>query len=80
MILIVSTKTLKFLYNYFFLKEHLKGWFVGGTFNHFQDFKVTEKVSNLSASKDFESIGLRFGYYLVPFQKINLLIILTLGG
>lgn len=71
-------KNFEVSYNYF-LKEHLKGWFVGGTFNHFQDFKVTEKVSNLSASKDFESIGLRFGYYWYPFKKINLFIDPTLA-
>lgn len=71
-------KNFEISYNYF-LKEHLKGFFAGGTFNYFKDFEVTKKVSKQTVSKDFQSIGLRFGYYWYPFKKINLFIDPTLA-
>jgi hypothetical protein len=71
-------KTLELSYNYF-LNQHLKGFFVGGTANYFFDYKATEKVSGLSESKDFSSIGLRLGYYWYPFKKTNLFIDPTLA-
>lgn len=65
-------------YNYF-LKEHLNGFFIGGTANYFFDYKATEKVFNQTATKDFASLGIRFGYYWYPIKKLNLFIDPTIG-
>ncbi len=71
-------KNLELNYNYF-LKDHLKGFFAGGTLNYFFDYIATEKLSIQSATKDFLSIGLRFGYFWYPFKNINLFIDPTLA-